>query len=178
MTDYQKQAQDFLVKTGTTIKKEFDHYGKHFIDDKSERNVWTITISNKYHTYSFKFGDSVTNSSIDWTKYDLPDYQVKILKAKGIKNYDDLLKSKVEVENWYKIMNIAKNHKPVEPDDYSILACLNPLYSTDFEDFCSYYGYDTDSIKAKKVFDACMVEDQNLRKLFDRSELEELVEIC
>lgn len=177
MTDYQKQAQDFLNKTQTTIKKEFDRYGKHFDNDKYERNIWTITMSNKYHTYTFKYGDSIINSSIDWTKYNLPAHQVKILQAKGIVNYDTLLKSKFEFENWYRIKAIAKNYTPVEPDDYSILACLTQLYSTDFADFCSDYGYDTDSMRAKKIFDACVIEDSNLRKLFDRSELEELAEI-
>lgn len=178
MTDYQKQAQDFLTKTGTTIKKEFDRYGKHFDDDKYDRNIWTITISNKYHTYTFKFWDSVANSSIDWKKYGLPDYQVKILQAKGIVNYETLLKSKFDFENWYRIIAIAKNYTPVEPDDYSILAWFYPLSSTNFADFCADFWYDTDSIKAKKIFDACIVEDSNLRKLFDRSEIDELIEIC
>lgn len=178
MNQYEKQAYDFLIKTGTKITKQFDRYDFHFDGDKDKRNIWTITLSNRHHTYIFKFGDSIANSSIDWSSYWIPAYQVKILNSKWIINLTTLMYSKVELENWYKIMEIAKRHKQVEPSDYSVLTCLTQLYSTDFEDFCSDYGYDIDSMKAKKIFDACMVEDQNLRKLFDRSELKRLADIC
>jgi len=38
--------------------------------------------------------------------------------------------------------------------------------SRDFEDFCSDLGYDTDSIKAKKCYDACAEQTKKLRYLF------------
>ena len=64
------------------------------------------------------------------------------------------------------------------PSDYDILACLDPLHDNNFEDFCSSFGYDADSITAKGIYEKCLEQDSNLRKLFDRAELEQLQEIC
>ena len=73
--------------------------------------------------------------------------------------------------------SIANSKKQDTPSDYSILACLDILYETDFSDFCDSYWYDNDSMNAKKIYDACAEQDRNLRILFDRKELEQLAEI-
>lgn len=44
MNDYEKQAQDFLDATGTTIEKKFLKCDKYFDDDKESRNIWEITL--------------------------------------------------------------------------------------------------------------------------------------
>lgn len=35
-----------------------------------------------------------------------------------------------------------------------------------FNDFCKDYGYSEDSIKAKRIYDACHRQDRRLKKLF------------
>jgi hypothetical protein len=45
---YEKQAQDFLEATGTTIAKEFVKCDKYFPDDAEPRNIWNITLKNQY----------------------------------------------------------------------------------------------------------------------------------
>jgi len=55
MNQYDQQAQDFLTQTGTTIKKEFVKYDLYFPDDKEKRNIRSITMNNKHHSYTFTY---------------------------------------------------------------------------------------------------------------------------
>lgn len=43
-SEFDKQATDFLNKTGATIEIKFSHNGKHFDDDKQSRDIYKITI--------------------------------------------------------------------------------------------------------------------------------------
>ena len=40
MTEYEIQAQNFLDDTGTTMQVEFIKYGKHFDNDKENRDIY------------------------------------------------------------------------------------------------------------------------------------------
>ncbi len=44
MTEYEKQAQDFLASTGTELTVEYSHYGKYFPSDKESRAVFEFTL--------------------------------------------------------------------------------------------------------------------------------------
>jgi hypothetical protein len=55
MNQYDQQAQDFLTQTGTTLEKEFVKYAFYFPDDKEKRNIWSITMNNKNHSYTFTY---------------------------------------------------------------------------------------------------------------------------
>lgn len=63
-----------------------------------------------------------------------------------------------------------------EPTMYDILTCLEKYESIDFEDFCSNYGYDSDSIKALKTYKAVDREYKAVVRLFGDI-MEELQEI-
>jgi hypothetical protein len=62
------------------------------------------------------------------------------------------------------------------PTMYDILSCLTKHDPESFEDFCACYGYDNDSIKALKVYKACVKEFNAVEKLMGDI-LEELQEI-
>lgn len=64
------------------------------------------------------------------------------------------------------------------PTAYDILACLD-IFSdgNSFEDFCSNYGYETDSRKALKTYKAVMEQTEDLKRVFSLEQLEELNEI-
>lgn len=62
MTDYTKQANDFLNETGTTFKAVLTGHGKYFPDDKDTRDIYEITLTRNKKTYSFSFGQSINNS--------------------------------------------------------------------------------------------------------------------
>lgn len=73
----------------------------------------------------------------------------------------------------------AIKHKP---SAYDILACLSSYYPETFEDFCSEFGYDEQSLsnypKVMEIFTACKAEERGLRQLFNDDELEQLSEIA
>ena len=63
-----------------------------------------------------------------------------------------------------------------EPDMYSILSCLTKHDPETFENFCSDYGYDTDSRTAERTYKAVCREWAAVERLFADC-IEELSEI-
>jgi hypothetical protein len=85
MNEYQKQAKDFCNKYGVKITAKFDHYGKHFADDKEGRDIYAITIEREgKRPWTFNFGQSIAESQ--------KPQRVKALKDRamnlGLINYD------------------------------------------------------------------------------------------
>ena len=72
-TNYEKQAADFLRKTGSTIEIKFSHNGKHFDNDKQTRDIYKVTISKGERSYTFNFGQSIAKSGTNEapTPYDV-----------------------------------------------------------------------------------------------------------
>jgi len=63
------------------------------------------------------------------------------------------------------------------PSNYDILACLQKTDPGTLHDFCLDYGYDEDSKKAEKIYDAVVKEYKGLCRLFSDKELEAMQEI-
>lgn len=70
--------------------------------------------------------------------------------------------------------SIAAEDTP--PTMYDILSCITKYNPETFEDFCSEYGYNTDSINAQKTYKAVKREFNGVNRLFGDI-LEELQEI-
>lgn len=62
------------------------------------------------------------------------------------------------------------------PNAYDILTCLTKYDPYTFENFCSEYGYDSDSRKAEKIYTACCREYAGVVRVFG-DVLEQLQEI-
>lgn len=64
MTDYNKQAKDFLEKTGTRIVCAYITTANYFPDEIEERDIYSVVVvresSGKYLT--FTYGDSLANT--------------------------------------------------------------------------------------------------------------------
>lgn len=52
------------------------------------------------------------------------------------------------------------------PTAYDVLTCLTKTDPGTFEEFCSEFGYDTDSRKAEKTYKACVKEYFGVHRLF------------
>lgn len=65
----------------------------------------------------------------------------------------------------------------VSPSAYDVLACLTKSDPGYFEDFCSEYGYDTDSRKALATHKAVVREWEKVSGFFTDDEITELYEI-
>lgn len=168
--DYQQQAIDFLQSTNTEFSVKFLRNGKHFNDDKESRDIYEITLKRGNRKYAFEFGQSIMNSQY----------------------YQDSIKGRTYTLNGgcrtgnYSINDIKKYQsggnklvlvKGEEPKVYDVLACLQKHDVGAFEDFCSEFGYDTDSKRAEKTYKAVCDEWLNICKLFTDAEIEQLQEI-
>ena len=170
-TNYQQQAIDFLTITGTSFTAEFVENGKHFEDDKDTRDIYKITLKRGQRKYSFNFGQSIINSQY-YQDLKIKDRTYTLSGGRRTGNY-----SITNINKYISGGNDLKLIKGQAPTPYDVLACLTkyPVYG--FEDFCSEYGYDTDSRKAYKTYKAVKKEWENVAILFNDSELELLREI-
>lgn len=175
-TDYEKQANDFLKLTNTSFEAEFLENSKHFPDDKETRDIYKITLKRNGRKYSFNFGQSIAKSV---------KYEDKLNKRRytscgnpaGNHNYKYLYPErfpKNKAEERYGDFKIIQGTPPTA---YDVLACLTKYDVGTFEDFCSEYGYDTDSRSALKTYKAVCKEWLNVQKLWNDKEIEQLQEI-
>ena len=148
--DYNKQAQEFLTKTNTTLDVEYIGHGNYFDDDKETRDIYRFTLKRDGRKYTSKFGQSIVNSGT----------------AKENVVY------KVGGFNHGKIDRRRK-----APTAYDILACLTKYDTGTFDNFCADFGYDTDSRKAEKTYFDVQREYQGVCLIWNAKEREELAEI-
>jgi hypothetical protein len=155
--DYEKQGNDFLTATNTELKIEYIGKRKHFPDDREERDCYNVTLSRDNRSYSFVFGDSIANT------------EKREVAKRPFQPYD----YSRTMREWKKAKAEYK-----EPRAYDILSCLTKYDPGTFSDFCSEYGYDNDSIRAKNTYEAVRDEYLNLAKLYNNAEMEKMAEIA
>lgn len=249
LSTYEQQAIEFLNAKNTEFSCKFLKHGKHFDDDKEERDIYEITLKRGEKSYSFNFGQSIVNSckeisvsndaeqievfaglrtnksscSTKFFVYKSKDYGLNYEEIEAIafdleKQYCNALKPKNEfylkkfesgeisrnaylqkvghanleqgafiqcvnraierdvnktVQKWVELDAIDKK----APTAYDVLACLTKYDPGTFENFCSEFGYDTDSRKAEKTHIAVLDEWKNICMLYSDSEIEQLQEI-
>jgi hypothetical protein len=83
---------------------------------------------------------------------------------------------RVVFDFWGSVADMEKN---IDPSPYDVLACISDdVYTPEtFEDFCSEYGYEQDSIKSLQTFKRCNRFAKRLREFFTENEIEQLQEI-
>ena len=174
-----KQANDFLMKTGATIKVKFSKHAKHFQNDKEARDIYNVTISRGSRSYSFKFGQSTCKSGLllqygkNTIKIMLPDNKKELADPKN----RHLLRHWVKKTIMYDITLHDEIKYPIPPTAYDILSCLQKYDVGTFEDFCEGFGYDADSRNAEKTYKAVCCEYENLCRLFSDEEMVLMQEI-
>ena len=73
-------------------------------------------------------------------------------------------------------MGSAHTKAPSKKDVlYSFI--MDDVTGLDFEEFCLEFGYDNDSIKALRTFEACKEQTENFYRLFNEEEREILREL-
>lgn len=138
---------------------------------------YAVTLKNARYSYTFDFWGSINDR-------DMLEIAKNIEKSGNTSRpyffkLKDFLKSEglpFGMSAFGHIL-VEKTKKAIEPNAYSVLACLDVLYSDTFEDFCAEFGYDVDSIKAEKTYRAMQEQDRALRRLFTTEHLEKLQEI-
>lgn len=177
MNEYQKQALDFLESTKSTISIEFLKHDFHFHTDKEKRDIYHITINKGSRSYGFEFGQSLNDSGFYFTigrrRVELDRKFLEVSKSQLTHHIKRNISS-----DYLDNGNSDKIHYPQAPSEYSILAAITKYDPRTFEEFCSEYGYDTDSMSANKVYLAVKNEWNNIQALYTDEELELLREIA
>ena len=159
MSEYQKQANDFLSKYKIQFEAVFSHNGKHFEGDTENRDIYNATFSREGREFSIVFGDSIRNT------------ELRTAAKRGWSSNGKYLGSKQR----------RKILKETKPTAYDILACLQKYEVGDFDDFISEYGYEInkpgDLRRLQKLHIAVYEEYDKLRRFFNNEELAELIEI-
>lgn len=176
MNEYDKQAQDFLTKTETTISivEAVPQDAPAWAKGEKHGIKYSVTLKNARHDYTFPFWDSIHNAErIEWALYE-PTAGPRYHEA--VKDAD-----MVHVPHVYSAYGKTMREKVAQayrPSAYDVLACLSPFYGDTFEDFCATYGYDEDSRTAERTYHEVIEQDRQLRKLFTAEEMDLLAEIA
>lgn len=163
VSPYDQQAIDFLLKTGAIMEITFSNFGKHFEEDKEERDIYTVTIIRNGRQYTFKFGNSLNATG----RY-IARYQGGDVHFQDINSATRLAASSRDVR---------KNPNFKAPTYYDVLAALTKTDPGLFQDFCKEFGYDTDSRRAERIYNAVRDEYLHLANIFSSEELEQMQEI-
>jgi len=179
LSNYDKQAQDFLNKTGATITATFKKNGRHFDSDTDSRDIYSVTIQRGNRKFTFDFGQSIAKSQylqdkdIQSRTYTLNGgCRTGNMKITNLSKWTVIPKGKIAFGAMCLLVKDG-----IMPTNYDILACLTTYDPNTFEDFCSEFGYDTDSKKAEKTYNAVVNEYKNVCALFTDEEIELLQEI-
>lgn len=182
-SSHEDQANRFLKDTETTIKTEFLRHGKHFEDDTHTRDIYEVTMTRGDREYKFNFGQSIINSGVvlfhtggkrtRHTGFIMPDDLRKKAEAEP-------LKKRRIVTGWMSREHFSLHglkFKFQHPTAYNVLACLQKSDPESFDNFCSEFGYDTDSKQAEKTHQTVRDEWLNVERLFTESEIVRLWDI-
>lgn len=146
-TNYNQQAQDFLDKHGIKFR---------------------ATLSD---TKTPQWGDDGRHGH---------HYLVTLSKGKPCSGrYTGNIRSgaRITFDFWSSIADMEAGIQAVTPHD--VLACIygDVNCPETFEDFCSEFGYESDSIKALQMFRRCSAFSKRLLAFFTTKEIEDLSEI-
>jgi hypothetical protein len=179
-TNYEQQAADFLAQTETTLTVNYLKTGKYFDDDKDERDIYKCELKRGNRSYKFNFGQSIADSGFYYqyksNKRQFP-LDRKWLDKDYFKGKSLGLTGTIKMKDGCFTPHLDTIHYPIAPTAYSILSCLTKYDCGSFEDFCNEFGYDTDSKKAEKTYNAVKDEYMNVCALFTDKEIEQLQEI-
>lgn len=190
MNGYLRQAEDFLKKTKTILTIDFIEFNKYSPEDKEKRDIYKFMIKRGTRNFSGRYGSSLNDSGYKWryksTKNN--DYKWQLLpdklQTKKIREQEKIYKLTNKLGNYpffkdFKTMDFfGKEYKrPIEPNSYDILSCLTKYNPGTFENFCSEFGYDTDSKRADIIYNLVKEEYKNVCTIWSEKEIEELADL-
>lgn len=174
-SQYNEACELIAKEMNLDFKAEFLKNDFHFEGDKDKRDIYKITLKREGRKYTFNFGQSLNKSGFyaqySRTKYNIPIEKLPLSDSE-LRRY-----VRYNFNGDFGSIAIDKIVRPIAPTLYDVLACLQKYDVGTFEDFCSEFGYDTDSRSAKKTYKAVVKEYDKMCSLFSESELEILREI-
>ena len=173
--DYKQQAQNIANRIGLKMTVEFLKHDFHFEGDKDKRDIYKITLTKGSRNYTFNFGQSI-NCSGEYIV--APHLRNKLWCEQNTGGkYALTQKEYAKMKHFGWRDEVYKNPNFAAPIMYNVLCCLQKYEVGTFENFCDDFGYDIDSKKAEKIYNAVLEEWRNVQVLFSDEEIEQLQQI-
>lgn len=145
--EYEKQAQAFLTKTGTTLEIKFVGNDFYFPGDEETRDIYRFTLKRGNKKYSAKFGQSIANSG----------------------------EKVVEIARF--ITRTEKRKEPTAYDILACLNVDYSETIDDFASEFGYNNENTKPSELIRTWQAVQEQNKGLKSLYSEKELEKLAEI-
>jgi len=129
------------------MKTEYDIQAEKFLRDTNTK------FKAKYYDYAYYFPQDDTKRAIFRVTLKTPQGSYTFKYGQSLKNQSET------------------------PTAYDVLACLTKYDVGSFEDFCSEFGYDTDSRTAERTFKAVVKEWENISRIYTEEQIEAMQEI-
>ena len=170
MSEYVKQAKDFLANCNATMEIKYVGLEKPNWDDKPHR-TYDCTIKTPRGEMMVHFYDSTANTEL-WIMNEKEWYENKFRRY-----YDGLTyQEKIRLLKDFK----AKRAKAI-PTEYSILSCLTKYDVGSMDDFMHEFGYEIKCTKDMtdfiNTYNAVVKEYNDIRRCFTVEQIEALCEI-
>ena len=185
MSEYTKQADDFLVKNNLEFRAVLvgSDCPRFCEDSLAERDMdKTDTFPRKTHIHGKHYRCTISGEGRGHVAFDLWNSYADEEKNWVRKNWhaaQQIFVPKTFGRGSQTLAEQYRTHplKDETPTAYDLLACIEKNDPGDFEEFCSEFGYDTDSRRAEDNWRAVVKEWQKVRRFFTAEELAELQEI-
>jgi hypothetical protein len=169
---YEQQAIDFAAKHDLTMTSYYAGHRARF--SKHITATWLVTLSRlDRKPWSFEFSTSINDS---WEHTKEGKQYTYVLGLPPRIDLDKFFASPEAHKESFSHRGSTVRRCKKQPSLYDILACITKYDPKTFEDFCSSYGYDTDSRKAEETYFAVQKEWQECNRMFHDC-LDELQEI-
>ena len=134
------------------------------VDDKEwQHYLWSVQIKHKDGFFVTPYKCGLGHVELKHPRMTMPKL------SNGLPAYK---KGTIAYQEWHEA-----SHQPKKPSNSDIMNSL--LMDSDagemsFNDWCGDYGYDNDSMKAFKMYQACCEAAVNIRKCFSTAQINEM----
>lgn len=143
MNEYLQQAQDFLAKTNATMQIDFVGFASNTNwKESAPRAMYQFKLTTPKGSMTDIFWDSINNTVIQ--QETIQSYAEKLYKTP----FADLTASQKTRAH----KKLRKMKTEARPNAYDILAAVEKSDPGTFDDFCSEFGYNTDSRAAVRTY--------------------------
>ena len=152
------------------------------VEDKHIWLTWTVTINGKPFTYKMGIGH------IDWKayknhphKYALASAESRIAETYASLKYGQTLKdSAMTGDDFLKACEKIANAQKLQPKVYEVFGavCRDDARHTTFTDWAAEFGYDSDSIKAQRVYEQCNEYARQANAFLTPKQMQEIAELA
>lgn len=149
-----------MAEHGVTVAAVFVPFSQSRDAGKKELTLnWRVTLQAKGRAViSCEYGAGVAHC---------PAYKLSVKEAGGLNSImrHEMLKHECETGREYR--RFGNPGAPILPDSVRVIGCLMmdaaAVNESSFSDWCENFGFDSDSIKARKIYDECLAHGLAIR---------------